>query len=180
MTNDRGWALWLTGLPASGKTSLARALRDQLTARGTAVVILDSDEVRRVLTPNPVYTREERNRFYAGIVDLAELITGYDVNVIIAATASRRAYRDEARDRLAPFAEVWVRCPLEVCRERDPKELYARADAGEITTLPGIGVPYEEPIAPDAVVDSDRTSPAEEAKTLIARIAWLTDPNMKT
>lgn len=173
MRGDRGWAVWLTGLPASGKTSLARALRDDLNARGIQVVILDSDEVRRVLTPDPTYTREERNRFYAGIVDLAELITGYGVNVIIAATASRRAYRDAARACLSPFAEVWVRCPIEICRERDPKALYARADAGEITTLPGVGVPYEEPTEPEAIIDSTRLTPEEGAAEIIARIPWL-------
>ena len=171
-----GWALWLTGLPASGKTTLARTLRRKLAEQGVECVILDSDEVRRVLTPNPTYTSEERDRFYRGLVDLAWLLTRYGVNVIIAATATWRAYRQAARQILHPFAEVYVRCPLEVCKQRDPKGLYARAEAGEITNLPGVGVPYEEPEHPAVVVDTDRLSPEEAAERVLAALPMLRQP----
>jgi adenylylsulfate kinase len=170
----RGWALWLTGRPASGKTTLARALRHKLGTLGIAVVILDSDEVRRVLTPDPTYTPEERDRFYAGLVDLAELLTRYGVNVIIAATGSQRSYREAARKQLFPFAEVWVRCPIDVCRERDPKGLYARADAGAIDHLPGAGAPYEPPETPAVIVDTDRQTPEEAAEKVLAEVPFLT------
>lgn len=172
-TEQTGWTVWLTGLPASGKTSLAYTLRVALRRRGVNAVILDSDEVRAILTPSPTYTRDERDRFYAALVELAALLTRYHANVIVAATASRRTYRDAARRGLSPFAEVWIRCPIEVCRCRDSKGLYARADAGDITTLPGVGVPYEVPEAPDVIVDSDRQSPETEAERIIEALPFL-------
>ncbi|MFN2243769.1 MAG: adenylyl-sulfate kinase, partial [Anaerolineae bacterium] len=116
-----GFALWLTGLPSSGKTTLAHALRRLLAERGIAVQILDSDELRRRLTPNPTYSAEERDWFYNIVTFLAELLTANGVNVLIAATASRQAYRQAARERIARLAEVYVECPPDVCRARDPK-----------------------------------------------------------
>lgn len=175
MSTPSGWSLWLTGLPASGKTTLARAIRQKLSHRGITSVILDSDEVRHILTPDPTYTHAERDRFYAALVKLAALLTDYDINVIIAATGSRRAYRRQAaHDRLSPFAEVWVRCPLKVCRRRDPKDLYSRAEAGEITTLPGVGEPYEPPLSPDVIVDTHRQTPEEAAGIVLAEVPFLT------
>lgn len=173
MSGKRGWAVWLTGLPASGKTALAHALRRKLGILGVHAVILDSDEVRRVLTPDPTYTDEERDRFYSGLVDLADLLTHYGVNVIIAATGSRRLHRQAARRQLSPFAEVWVRCPVEVCRARDPKGLYARAHGGEIDNLPGVGTPYETPEHPEVVVDTHRHTPEESAEKVLAAVPFL-------
>jgi adenylylsulfate kinase len=169
----RGWALWLTGRPASGKTTLARALRYKLDVLGIEAIILDSDEVRQVLTPIPTYSEEERDRFYAGLVDLAALLMQYGVNVIISATGSRRAYRETAYRLLSPFAEVWVRCPIDICRMRDPKGLYARADAGLIVNLPGVGEPYEPPERPAVIIDADQHSPDLLAEKIIANVPFL-------
>jgi len=173
MREERGWALWLTGLPASGKTTVARTLRRKLKSAGVNAVVLDSDEVRRILTPEPTYTDEERQRFYAGLVDLAALLTGYGVNVIIAATGSSRAYRRLAWQKLSPFAEVWVCCPEDVCRDRDPKGLYAKAEAGEIENLPGVDAPYEPPEVPAVVVDTQRETPEESADRILAGVPFL-------
>lgn len=170
--DEGGWALWLTGMPASGKTSLARALRRKLSELGVHAVILDSDELRPVLTPEPSYTQEERQRFYAGLVELAGVLTRY-VNVVIAATGNRRRYREAARTQLAPFAEVWVRCPAEVCRERDPKGLYAQADRGEIQNLPGVDAPYEPPDDPTVIVDTDQLTPEQGAEEVLAGVPFL-------
>ena len=163
-----GFALWLTGLPSSGKTSLAQALSRLLHERGITVQILDSDELRHRLTPKPTYSLEERDWFYDIIAFLAELLTVNGVNVLIAATAPRRAYRQAARERIDRFAEVYVECPPEVCRARDPKGLWERADRGEIATLPGRGTPYEAPDAPEVRVDTARFS-AEEAAHCVQR-----------
>lgn len=170
---QRGWALWLTGLPASGKTTLARMLRRKLRARGVNVVILDSDEVRPILTPDPTYTEEERARFYKSLVDLTEVLTRYGVNIIIAATGNRSAYRQAAQKQLVPFAEVWVRCPVEVCRARDPKGLYTQVAAGEIDNLPGIGAPYDPPGDPAVVIDTDQQTPEEAAGKILAGVPFL-------
>jgi adenylylsulfate kinase len=165
-----GFAIWLTGLPSSGKTTLAHALSCLLAERGVAVQILDSDGLRRKLTPNPTYSTEERDWFYDVITFLAELLTTNGVNVLIAATASQRAYRQAARERILRFAEVYVECPSEVCRARDPKRLWERADRGEITNLPGVGALYEAPDTPEARVDTARYSAEEAARHILRRL----------
>jgi adenylylsulfate kinase len=158
-----GFAIWFTGLPSSGKSTLARLVGQRLAAQGITAQLLDSDALRRRLTPQPTYSDAERDWFYEMVVFLAELLTGNGVNVMIAAAAPRQAYRDAARERLARFVEVYVMCPIEVCRARDPKGLWQKAEAGEITTLPGVGTAYEPPPAPEVAVDTAEESP--EAST---------------
>ena len=143
------FAIWFTGLPASGKTTAARAVQVRLHTAGLPVVLLDSDELRQQLTPHATYSRAERDWFYATLAFLTALLVRQGVNVVVAATAPRRLHRSAAREQVAHFVEVYVECPIEVCRARDDKGLYARAAAGEITTLPGVGVPYEPPLAPE-------------------------------
>ena len=163
-----GFAIWLTGLPSSGKTTLAQALSRLLRERGIVVQILDSDDLRHRLTPNPTYSADERDWFYDTIAFVAELLTDNGVNVLIAATASRQAYRQAARKQIARFAEVHVDCSPEVCRVRDPKGLWERAERGEIANLPGAGTPYEAPDAPEVCVDTERHS-AEAAAHHVLR-----------
>jgi adenylylsulfate kinase len=153
-----GFAIWLTGLPSSGKTTLANALSLLLSERGISVQILDSDDLRGKLTPHPTYSPEERDWLYDIITFLAELLTNNGVNVLIAATALRRAYREAARSRIRRFAEVYVDCPIDVCKMRDPKGLWESVEKGEITALPGTGVPYEAPESPEVRVDTSHLS----------------------
>ena len=166
----RGFAIWLTGIPASGKSSITRALVRKLETRGIQAVVLESDEMRRILTPEPTYTSDERDRFYRALALLGEVITKAGVNVIFDATANKRAYRDEARRRIPRFVEVYVACPIEVCRERDPKGIYARAASGTATTVPGLQEAYEPPLAPDATVDG-RLAPETGADAIMNRLA---------
>lgn len=158
-----GFAIWLTGLPSSGKTTLANALSLLLSERGISVQILDSDDLRRRLTPHPIYSHEERDWFYDMVVFLAELLTENGVDVLISATAPRRAYRNQARSRIKRFAEVYVDCPEEICRKRDLKGLWDQADKGEINGLPGAGVPYESPDSPEVKVNTAQLSIEEAA-----------------
>jgi adenylylsulfate kinase len=165
-----GFALWLTGLPASGKSSLAQALRRLLLERVAVVQILDSDELRHKLTPQPTYSPAERDWFYEMIVFLAELLTRDGVHVLIAATAPCRAYREAARARIDHFVEVYVDCPPAVCRARDQKGLWLRADKGEITTLPGVGVPYEPPETPEVRVNTAHLSVEAAARQVMEQL----------
>ncbi len=148
---SEGFVWWFTGRPASGKTTLAISVQRILAERGIASQLLDSDELRKVLTPHPSYNEQERDWFYATLRYIAILLAQNGVNVLIAATAAKRGYREMAQ--LSRFAEIYVETDLETCRQRDPKGLYARAAAGEIETLPGVGAAYEPPLAPDVRVD---------------------------
>jgi adenylylsulfate kinase len=175
---DQGFAAWLTGLPASGKTTLAYTLQHELARRGVRAVVLDSDALRAVLIRDPVYTAAEREWLYGVIIYLAEWLTQSGVNILIAATAHRRAYRQQARARVRRFAEVYVRCALEVCRRRDPKGVYTLAQSGRAGHVPGLGVEYELPLAPEAVVDTDRLTPAEAARVVLAQLDPVITPTI--
>ncbi|MBW7881440.1 MAG: adenylyl-sulfate kinase [Caldilineaceae bacterium] len=172
---EPGFAIWFTGLPAAGKTTLARAVQVRLAAAAVRTELLDSDELRRRLVPGPTYTADERDWFYDLIVFLAELLTRNGVNVLIAATAQRRIYRATARSKLDRFAEVYVECPPEVCRARDPKGLWAMADRGEIHGLPGADAIYEAPLAPEVTVRSaiqGIDASAREILHALGKLGW--------
>lgn len=140
-----GFVVWLTGLPSSGKSTLASRLRERLVARGRPSCLLDGDEVRKAMVPSPGYTPEARDAFYATLARLAALIAQQGLVVIVPATANRARYRAEAR-KLAPcFLEVHVAVDAEECRRRDAKGLYASGTA----ELPGNDVVYEVPEAPE-------------------------------
>ena len=172
-----GWAIWFTGIPGAGKTTLARAVRCALQEHGISTILLDSDEFRRLMIARATYTPAERDWLYNQLVDLAVWLVRSGEHVLIAATGSRRCYRDAARTQLGGrFAEVWVRCPLEVCRARDPKGLYGRAAAGLIHGLPGVDVLYEAPQAPEVVVDSDRQTLEAAVEEVLASLALEASP----
>jgi adenylylsulfate kinase len=172
-----GFVIWFTGLPASGKTTLASAVQQRLAEGGVHCVLMDSDELRAVLTPQPSYTEAEREWFYGALIYLAAWLARNGVNVLVAATAHRRGYRKPAREQIERFAEVHVRCPLAVCRARDPKRLYARAAAGEVDDLPGLGACYEPPLEPEAVVDTDLLDPPTAAAQVLTQLAGLMQAN---
>jgi adenylylsulfate kinase len=165
-----GFAIWLTGLPASGKSSLAQEIQRLLDKGGIRTIILDSDDLRQILTAEPTYEPGERDWFYSVIVYLAAWLTEAGINVLIAATANRHAYRDQARERIARFAEVFVDCPLPICRDRDPKGIYALADQGQASNVPGIDAPYELPLNPEAAVNTGRLSPAAAARSVLEQL----------
>lgn len=170
MSDKQGFAIWLTGLPASGKSTLAETVSAHLEARDVQIQILDSDDLRAVLTPEPTYCREERDWFYGVLVHIGQLLTRNGVNVIFAATARRQAYRDQARQSIEQFVEVHLDCPLEACLARDQKGIYAKGLAGEATTVPGLQVPYEPPESPEVTVNTEHQPPEEGARQVITRL----------
>lgn len=163
----QGFAVWLTGLPASGKSTLAEALHRELTGRGMNVAVLESDALRRILTPNPGYGDTERDTFYAGMAYIGALLTRHGVSVIFDATANRRAYRDRARRQIPDFLEIHVACPLPVCEARDPKGIYRRGREGNAPNVPGIQAEYEPPLSPDLVVRGDNETPTDAARRIV-------------
>ncbi len=168
------WAIWITGLPGSGKSLLARRAADALAALGEPVVVLELDEIRKTLTPAPTYSDAERDLVYRALVYMAVELTEAGVPVIIDATAHRRAWRGLARKSVARFAEVQLECPLDVCREREcrrtgshaPRGIYARA--GEPgATVPGVDVPYEPAFAPELTIATAAGEPEAAAGRIV-------------
>ncbi len=145
--------MWLTGLPASGKSALARELVLALEARGLRPAVLESDAVRPILTPSPTYDDAERDAFYRTLGWAAGLLADHGVPAIVDATANLRRYRDLARARITRFLEVHVECPLAVCMARDPKGIYRRGVGDPAGRVPGLHVPYEPPLAPEVTTD---------------------------
>ncbi|MGA8752025.1 adenylyl-sulfate kinase [Candidatus Deferrimicrobium sp.] len=172
MPSDRetAFAVWLTGLPASGKSTVARALSAELSGRGIRAAVLESDAVRREIAPNAGYGEAGRDDFYATLAYLARLLVLHGVPVIVDATANRRTYRDRARAAIPRFLEVHVRCPLAVCKARDPKGIYRRGAEGTADNVPGVSASYEPPLAPEAVVDGERDDPAAAARRIVAAL----------
>ena len=156
----RGLVVWLTGLPRAGKSTLAAAIRARLDARNVPSVMLDGDDVRKALSPPPGYDPESRNDFYTTLGRLAALIARQGFIVLVPATAHRRAYRDATRELAPAFLEVYVATPLDECVERDPAGLYA---SSAHAALPGVGVEYETPRAPDVIARGGHDSEAVDA-----------------
>jgi len=179
MTQLGGWCVWITGLPGSGKSVVGQALLRQLEQQGISAQLVSIDMLRKVVTPKPTYSEKERDIVYASIVFVSKLLTQNGVNVIIDATANRQRYRDYARKQIPRFIEAYVRCPLEICIEREakrgktfmaPRDIYKKAFIGKSTTVPGIGVPYEQPQNPEVTVDSDKQSLEECAEKIYRTI----------
>lgn len=167
---SEGVVVWFTGLPASGKSTLARLVRDRLDALAAGTCcLLDGDEVRASLVPAPGYDPPARDAFYATLARLAALLARQGFVVLVPATANRRAYRDEARARAPRFVEVFVDVPESERVRRDPKGLYAQAAQGGAPDLPGVGAGYEAPVTPDVVAGGGDDEAAAAAIILCCR-----------
>lgn len=157
-----GTVVWFTGLPSSGKSSLASEVRSRLLTAGTTACLLDGDVVRRILGPTLGYSVEERERFYAVLAELAAELARQGLIVLVPATAHRRDFRERARALAPRFIEVWVATPLAECQRRDDKGLYAAAAQGP-SDLPGVGRDYENPEHPEVTARGGHDASAVEA-----------------
>jgi adenylylsulfate kinase len=149
---------------------LARALADQLRGRGVNLAVLESDVLRRVLTPHPTYSEEERDAFYQAMAYIGRLLVEHGVPVMFDATANRRRYRDHARQQIPSFLEVFVDCPLETCIDRDVKGIYRKGRERASGTVPGLQAAYEPPEHPEVIVDGERDSPEEAARRVVEKL----------
>src|SRR5690348_7976827 len=173
LAQARGFTLWLTGLSGAGKSTLATAVAHELRRRGVRVETLDGDEVRQNLSKGLGFSREDRDTNIRRIGYVAKLLTRNGVVVISAAISPYRAVRDEVRREIGAFVEVHVKASLDECVRRDTKGLYARALAGEIAQFTGVSDPYEEPLAPELVVDTEREDVATSSARVIDRLVEL-------
>ncbi len=170
---DKGVVIWFTGVPASGKSTLAEGVQARLKALDLPVENLDTDEVRANLSPNLGYTEEGRDENTKRLAWFAMKMAGLGANVMIAAVAPLQKYRDRAREWNEKFVEVYVEAPLEVCQGRDPKGLYARAARGEVNDIAGMHQPYEAPANGELTIKTGECTVEEGVDVVMAKLTEL-------
>lgn len=166
-----GCVVWLTGPPSAGKSTLAKLVEAEIAAQGRRVERLDGDELRTRLSKDLGFSRQDRDENVRRTAYLARLLARHGVIVLVALISPYRAARDAARAEITNFLEVYVRCTPEECIRRDVKGLYRKALAGEIQSFTGISDPYEPPLDPEVVVDTDCETTAESAAKIVAAMA---------
>lgn len=165
--DDKGFTLWFTGLSGAGKSTLARAIEAELRRRGRRVEVLDGDVVRTHLSRGLGFSKEDRDTNIRRIGFVCQLLTRNGVVAIAAAISPYREVRDEVRQNIGRFVEVYVKCPLDVLVSRDVKGLYRKALNGEIGNFTGVSDPYEEPLNPEVVVETDRETVEESVAKIL-------------
>ncbi|HEY3396676.1 MAG TPA: adenylyl-sulfate kinase [Armatimonadota bacterium] len=162
-----GTVIWITGISSSGKSTIASEVEAQLRALGAPVENLDADDVRANLSPNLGFSEEAIDENTKRLAWMAQKLSKHGVNVLVAAVSPRRRHRDRAREWCDQFVEVQLVCPLDVCQDRDPKGLYARAARGEISDIAGMHKPYEEAENAEVVLRTHEMTIDEAAQAVV-------------
>ena len=173
MEKQRGVTVWFTGLSGSGKSTIARALEAQLRQWGYGLEVLDGDIVRTNLTKGLGFSRADRDENIRRIGFVSHLLTRNGVIVLVSAISPYREIREEVRDRIHDFVEVYVDAPLQVCEDRDVKGLHKRARAGETKQFTGIDDPYEAPLNPEVHCHTDQETVEESVVKVLAKLETL-------
>src|SRR2546421_277271 len=169
----KGFTLWLTGLPGAGKSTLSQAIEQRLKVCHCKVEVLDGDAVRAHLSKGLGFSREDRDTNIQRIAFVCNLLTRNGVVCISAAISPYREARAWARREIGHFIEVYVKCPIEVCRQRDVKGLYKLVDEGKIKNFTGVDDPYEKPENPELVIETDKESVGESVSRIFAKLVEL-------
>ena len=170
MNTVHGATIWFTGLPSSGKSTIAREVYQRLLDRGLPVELLDGAEVRESLSRGLSFSKEDREEHIRRMGYVAKLLSRNGVIAICAAVSPYRGTRDEVRRNTRRFVEVYVECPVDVAEQRDSDGWYAKARRGEVAEFTGVNAPYEPPVSPEVHVRSDRESVDEAATKVLARL----------
>jgi len=170
LNNHKSCVVWFTGLPSSGKSTIAGEVEHQLNAKGIRTYLLDGDNVRHGLNSNLGFSPQDREENIRRIGEVAKLFVDGGMITFVAFISPYRKDRDRARHILedGEFIEVYVKCPVGVCEQRDPKGQYQKAKKGEIKEFTGVSAPYEEPLDPEIVLETDRLAVEESVKKIIA------------
>lgn len=171
--NQKGFTLWFTGLPCSGKSAIADRVAEILKSCGLRVERLDGDIVRKSLTRDLGFSKEDRNENIRRVTFVAKLLTRNGVAVLTSFISPYQEIRSHARQEIGDFVEVYVKCPLEVCMRRDVKGMYKQALKGEIKEFTGISDPYEEPLDPEIILETDKENLEECAIRVLKRLKEL-------
>lgn len=169
----KGFTLWLTGLPCSGKSTLAKAVEETLLERGLPVEVFDGDEIRTNLTKGLGFSREDRDTNIRRVGYVCDLLTRNGVISIAAVISPYQSIRDEVRQSIGRFVEIFVDAPIEKLIERDVKGMYKKAIAGEIKNFTGIDDPYETPEKPEVHLHTDKESVEESTDKIIKSLELL-------
>jgi len=169
---QRSFMLWFTGLSGSGKSTLANAIERELFGLNYNVIVLDGDNIRHGLCSDLAFSEEDRHENMRRVAEVSKLFIETGTIVLASFISPYRKDREQVRSRLphGDFYEVYCQCDLDVCEKRDPKGLYARARKGEIENFTGISAPYEEPIKPDIIVNTNNLSVDEEVTKLMKHL----------
>ena len=170
LMKQKGLTLWLTGLSGSGKSTIAVELEHALLENKHQAYILDGDNIRHGLNKNLGFSPEDRSENIRRIGEVAKLFTDANIITITAFISPYRQDRENARklQKDGEFIEVYVKCPLNVCEQRDTKGLYKKARAGEVKEFTGISAPYEEPLNPEITIDTSKLSVEESTKAILS------------
>lgn len=167
---QKGFTVWFTGLPCSGKSGIADKVAEILRERGLKVERLDGDIVRQSLTRDLGFSKKDRDENIRRVTFVAKLLTRNEVAVLTSFISPYREVRAFAREEIGNFIEVYVKCPVEVCMERDIKGMYEKAIKGEIKEFTGISDPYEEPLDPEILLETDKETLEDSANKVIQRL----------
>jgi adenylyl-sulfate kinase len=167
---DRGFTVWFTGLSGAGKTTIADALEPILRERGLKVEKLDGDVVRTNLSKGLGFSKEDRDTNILRIGFVAHLLSRNGVAVLTSAISPYRDIRDQVRAQIGDFVEIYVKCPIDELVKRDVKGLYEKALRGEIQNFTGVSDPYEEPLDPEVLVETDRETVDESVAKVVAAL----------
>jgi adenylylsulfate kinase len=170
---QRGVTIWLTGLSGAGKTTICRFLETELRSQGYKIEVLDGDVVRQNLSKGLTFSKEDRDENIRRIGFVAHLLTRNNVIVLVSVISPYRAIREEVKEQIGDFIEVYVNAPLEVCEQRDVKGLYKKARDCEIKNFTGIDDLYEIPLEPDVECKTNQESIAQSANKILTKLEEL-------
>jgi len=167
--NHEGFVLWFTGLPCSGKTTVADVVADKLKKMNYKVERLDGDIVRQGLTRDLGFSKEDRDKNIERVTFVTKLLSRNGVATLVSFVSPYREKRQHVREETTNFIEVFAKCPVEVCQERDVKGMYAKALRGEIKDFTGVDDPYEDPVNPEIVIETDKETVEESANKVLCK-----------
>jgi len=165
--------IWLTGIPGSGKTTIALELQKIYQQKGLPIEILDGDEIRKTLSKDLGFSPEDRKEHNRRVIFVAQILAKNSVTTIVPLISPYRETRANARKEIPNFVEVWVKASVDECKKRDPKGLYKKALAGEIKNLTGLQAPYEEPENAELVLDTEKHTVEESVDLIISTVKKL-------